>query len=269
MFKIYFIRRKLFCGAVYESAKLPPLLGREKFEAIFKDFDGKKIGFVGLVGNVGDRLIEDSAVQLFKKFKIDFVKVNQKHFLNKIDEFAVNGGGNMGGIYPSSLHIRENLFKYGKPITILPQSFYNRREDLKYKKVFVRESESLKFREDGILAPDLALGYQYNGRLAKAKYDLGVWLRKDGEKTDVCSLRSDGDPIKICTTSKEYVQLAALYKKIVTDRLHFAIAGLIARREVVLLPNSYFKNYSMWKTWLKDLGCKWAESDEELLQRLS
>jgi exopolysaccharide biosynthesis predicted pyruvyltransferase EpsI len=224
---------------------------------------------------VGDCLIEDSALQLFRKFKINAMEVNESPLLNlfnkkiciKADEFAIGGGGSMGEVYIPNFNIRKKILKYGKPVTVLPQSFCNQREDLKYKKVFVRETESLKFREDAILVPDLALGYEFKGVLAKPKYDLGIWLRKDSETLDFCSVKSCGDPVEICRTPKEFIQLASLYKKIITDRLHFAIAGLIAKREVVLLPNSYFKNYSVWQVWLRDLGCGWADSPDYFLRK--
>jgi exopolysaccharide biosynthesis predicted pyruvyltransferase EpsI len=61
--------------------------------------------------------------------------------------------------------------------------------------------------------------------------------------------------------------LAARYRRIITDRLHCAIAGLHAGREVTLLPNNTHKNRSMHETWLADLGCRFAESVEAALLR--
>jgi exopolysaccharide biosynthesis predicted pyruvyltransferase EpsI len=59
--------------------------------------------------------------------------------------------------------------------------------------------------------------------------------------------------------------LATQYKRIITDRLHFAISGLILGRETTILPNSYHKNRSMYETWLRDLGCNFAENLETAL----
>lgn len=50
-----------------------------------------------------------------------------------------------------------------------------------------------------------------------------------------------------------------------TDRLHFAIAGLHAGRDVTLLANDYHKNKSMHETWLADLGCRFATTLSEAL----
>jgi exopolysaccharide biosynthesis predicted pyruvyltransferase EpsI len=244
---------------------LPPLIDINNFNSVFSELKGKKIGFVVTLGNVGDWLIEDSAVQLFNKFGINFKYVNSRLAPNKYneevcrwaDEFVFNGGGSMGDLYTIGPNIRKEILdRYKKPMTILPQTF-NSREDLNYKKVWVRDNESLKYRGDAEIAPDLALGYEFKSKIPKAIEDIGVWLREDVEMKDFIGISSLGDPVKICKTPEEYILLASKYKKIVTNRLHFAIAGLIARREVVLLPNKYFKNYSVWDTWLKYLGCEW------------
>ena len=67
-------------------------------------------------------------------------------------------------------------------------------------------------------------------------------------------------------TPAEYLALAARHRRIVTDRLHFAIAGLHAGRDVTLVANDYHKNQSMHETWLASLGCRFAASAEESLR---
>lgn len=266
--KIYFLRKKLFWRVnVDKNITLLPLLEKEEFSKIFENFKNKSIGFVRMSSSTGDMIIEDAAMQMFTKFNVSFKEINKRpnldvidlNFIKEVDEFAFNGGGCMGNFYFQVFNLRMRFLEYKKPITVLPQTFVLSRDDANYEKVWIRETESLKFREDAFLAPDLALGYEYYGDLPKPKYKIGVWLRQDDEAIDVGGVKSLGDPALICKNTKEYIWLASLYEKIITNRLHFAIIGLIARREVVLLPNSYFKNYSMWKTWLKDLGCKWSD----------
>lgn len=243
-----------------------PLIPLINFAPIFSKFKGKKIGFVVFPGNVGDWLIEESAIQLFNYFNINFSYVNNRKnpfsfnesVCNEVDEFVCNGGGNLGELYKNNQKIRQELFIYNKPITILPQTFTNSVENLPYKKVWVRERRSLCFHADAELAPDLALGYVYEGIIPQPELEEGIWLREDVEKTQFNKKESLGDPAKICKSPKEYILLASKYKKIITNRLHFAIAGLIAGREVTLIPNSYFKNKSVWDIWLKHLGCKWS-----------
>ena len=68
----------------------------------------------------------------------------------------------------------------------------------------------------------------------------GCSLRKDAER-GIPRSWFPRDPVKLCRTPHEYLQLASRYESIVTDRLHFAICGMLLGRQVVLLPNSYHK----------------------------
>lgn len=237
------------------------------FENVFLPLQNLKIGFVVMHGNIGDQLLQEAALQLFKAFGVAYRAVNTratpKTFVPEAcewaDEFVVCGGGNMGGKYPGPLWVRDKIRSYNKPVTILPQTFTNSREDHPYKKVWVRERKSLEFREDAELAPDLALGYSLSMIFTEPREDIGLFLRTDLEEAASCRMLSLGDPARMCTSLEEYFSLAARYKKICTNRLHFAIAGLILGRAVVLLPNSYFKNRELWLAWLRDLGCVYKE----------
>ena len=66
-------------------------------------------------------------------------------------------------------------------------------------------------------------------------------------------------------TPAAYLALAARHRRIVTDRLHFAVAGLHAGRDVTLVANDYHKNRSMHETWLAALGCRFAATATEAL----
>ncbi|MCH5377872.1 MAG: polysaccharide pyruvyl transferase family protein, partial [Planctomycetes bacterium] len=165
------------------------------------------------------------------------------------------GGGNMGTLYPANWKLRDRCLALGVPVTILPQSFTSP-EPKPYHRVFVREKGSLAFESRGILAPDLALGLAYRPR-SSPRHPRGIFLRRDGERI-VRRRYLAPDPIKRCKDPRAYVEYAARYAHIVTDRLHFAICGLIAGRRTTLLPNSYHKNASMYETWLRDLGCEFA-----------
>ena len=64
-----------------------------------------------------------------------------------------------------------------------------------------------------------------------------------------------------CHSAQCYLQLKARYCCIPTERVHFAIAVLIARRRVILLlPNDCLRNRSMHGTWLQEPGCDCAKS---------
>jgi exopolysaccharide biosynthesis predicted pyruvyltransferase EpsI len=166
----------------------------------------------------------------------------------------------MGTRYFYNWELRRKVLQLGLPVTIFPQSFTSP-EDRPYKRIFVRERGSLKFCPQAVLAPDLALGLDYENSVAPTR-KLGVFLRGDEERA-VRRPWFSRDPAKICRTPQEYLRLAARYERIITDRLHFAICGLIVGRETTLLPNAYHKNQAMYDTWLKSLGCRLAESAKE------
>ena len=231
------------------------LLPVSAFNEVFRPLAGKRIGYVRTPGNVGDLLIERAAFQLLSEFHVEF-SVLCTNEVQDFDELVVAGGGNMGDLYPANRRIREKILRYGKPVTILPQSFTSP-EPLPYDRVFVRERGSFQFAPTATLAPDLALGLEYTPTSVKPVRENGLCLRRDCESV-VKSAASSTDPTHSCKTAIEYLELAASYRHIITDRLHFAIAGLICGRRVTFLPNSYHKNRSMYETWLQNIGCEWS-----------
>lgn len=240
-----------------------PLLPPERFAPMLKPLLGKRIGYLRPTGNVGDRLIEKATFQLFDTFGLEWRLLSLDE-PEGIDEIAFAGGGSMGTFYKGNWELRGRALELGLPMTILPQSFITP-EDRPYRRVFVREKRSLAHCPKGILGPDMALGLQYTS-ITKPRYDTGVFIRRDREAAFKRGWRlKERDPAKLCKTPEEYLELAAQYRRIVTDRLHFAICSLILGRETVLLPNSYYKNLSMYETWLRGMGCKWAETLPEAL----
>jgi len=231
------------------------LLPAERFAPIFEPLRGKRMGYVTLPGNFGDKLIEMATFQLLELFGVNYYIQGTSEECTA-DELLVAGGGNMGTLWEAARSVRMKAIAFGKPVTVLPQSF-NAPENLNYHRVYVREENSLRFRSDAVLAPDLALGLDYSSATEPSE-PLGIWLRKDKEA--LFAGHSTGDPIRACKTVQEYIDLAGTYSCLVTDRLHLAICGLLQKRAVTLLPNSYHKNRSMWETWLQDLGCAWSDA---------
>lgn len=237
------------------------LLPPDAFAHVCEPLLGQRVGFVAPLGNVGDLLIEAATLQLFDAFGVRWTRVNPAGPLaSGLDLLVFGGGGNMGTLYQNNWRLRGQMQQLGLPIVILPQSFTSA-ELRTYNTVFVRETASLKYCPDGILAPDLALGYDGPG-FPSPRRALGIFIRKDQER-QVRRPWLTRDPARICRTPEEYLSLAARYECIVTDRLHFAISALIARRRAILLANSYHKNESMHRTWLAGLGCQFASTLEE------
>jgi exopolysaccharide biosynthesis predicted pyruvyltransferase EpsI len=150
----------------------------------------------------------------------------------------------------------------GLPLVILPQSFTSP-EDRGFHRVHVRERSSLRIHPRGILAPDLALGLAWT-QPAPPDRDLGIFLRRDQERGGRKPLLVR-DPVRMARTPAAYLALASRHRRIVTDRLHFAVAGLHAGRDVTLVANDYHKNRSMHETWLAAFGCRFAATAAEAL----
>lgn len=239
------------------------LLGPERFAAVMEPLLGRKVGYLRPVGHVGGTLIETAMAQLFRLNGIRWVPLD----LNRpadVDVVVFGGGGGMGDRSSADHAARGRALRLGPPVVILPQSFTDR-EDRAFARVFVRERASLALRSDAELAPDLSLGLAWPASPPPTR-DLGILMRRDGQGRGR-RLAHARDPAAICRSPGEAMALAAGYRRIITDRLHCAIAALHAGREVTLLPSNTPKNRSMHETWLASLGCRFAESVEAAVLR--
>jgi exopolysaccharide biosynthesis predicted pyruvyltransferase EpsI len=234
------------------------LLPSEAFTEVFQPLVGRRIGYIRPLGNVGDALIELATLQMFDEFGIDWRLQDPAGPVGtELDTLVFGGGGNMGARYRNNWELRGRILSLGLPVIIFPQTF-SAPEERPYQRIFVRERVSLSYCPQATLAPDLALGLRHLDRTAPTR-GTGVFLRRDQERAAKRRWFAR-DPAKICSTPQQYFALAARYERIVTDRLHFAICGLILGRETTLLPNDYHKNESMYDTWLKGLGCRFARN---------
>lgn len=217
-------------------------------------------------GNVGDWMIDAACRQLLDHFRINYREldcdtVSNHKAIPGIGHIAISGGGNLGRYYHKNFALRQAALEYGLPVTIFPQTFTDFNESIQpYHKVHVRDIVSQRLHPSTILGPDLALGYRPQIDRIKPVHGKGVFLREDQEALFAGQADSNGDPVLMCETVNEYLELAGRYNEIVTDRLHFAIAGLLMNRTVILLPNTYYKNKSMFTTWLQFLGCRWQQT---------
>ncbi len=240
------------------------LLGPDAFARVFEPLVGRRVGYVRPLGNVGDHLIELAMAQLLAAYGIRWTLVDLDRLATyaSVDLLAFGGGGNMGTRYTSNYALRGQALATGLPVVILPQSFTSP-EDRPFAWVSVRERTSLSLYAGGILAPDLALGLAWPAP-PRPDRDLGVLLRRDQERGGRKPWLAR-DPVRLASTPADYLALAARYRRIVTDRLHFAVAGLHAGRDVTLVANDYHKNRSMHETWLADLGCRFAATADDAL----
>lgn len=235
------------------------LLDADAFRHVFAPLVGSRVGYIRSVGNVGDQLIELATFQLLDLYGIRW-HVQPLEGPADVDWLLFSGGGNMGTRYANNHAIRGHALALGRPLVVLPQSFTGP-EDRPFARVFVRERASLALRPDASLAPDLALGLA-SQHVPPPDRPCGILLRRDQERSGGRPLLAR-DPVRLCKTPADYLALAARYRRIITDRLHFAIAGLHAGRQVTLIANDYHKNRSMHETWLAGLGCHFAATLDE------
>ena len=181
------------------------LLPVSAFAHVFEPLQGKRIGFVRPIGNVGDELIEWATRQLFSEFRIDWRLFDPDHPARDVDELVWGGGGNMGTMWMNNWLLRGRCLKLGLPTTVLPQSFTSR-EDRHYHRVFVRERTSMSLAGNGILAPDLALGLDYVSTVSPSRRR-GVFLRGDSEGVVPRGWLAR-DPVRRCRTARQYLELA-------------------------------------------------------------
>jgi hypothetical protein len=72
------------------------------------------------------------------------------------------------------------------------------------------------------------------------------------------------DPVNQRNTPAGYVSLAAGFQHLETDRVSFAIAGLLAGSKVTLLPDAAGENLGVYESWLYGYdSCSWAEAPSE------
>jgi exopolysaccharide biosynthesis predicted pyruvyltransferase EpsI len=254
-----------FKTSVYDASKatalLPlqrigPLLPDSAFSEVLETLHGRRWAFFQIPGNVGDLMIEEGTRQLLARNGISMTK-----YSGVIPAWAegllLSGGGNVGGTWWNCDSVRKSHFdeaqKRKLPIVILPQSIYKPKDIPNEAVVFSRETESLKHYPSARLAPDMAFALTCKIQLCNPVRNKGIFLRSDRES--ILGSPFGTDPATKVSGWVEYIRLASENEEVLTDRLHFAIGAILSRRKVTLVKNVYHKNQSMWKTWLKHMGC--------------
>ena len=231
------------------------LLMPSAYEHVFGPYQGKKVCLARAPGNWGDILIAATTHQLFAHFGIHAVGVDDAEII------MYCGGGNMGPLWPSCVAFRSKLLQEARnrPIVILPQSWTGS-DGFPAVKFFTRETVSLRFCPQATLAPDLALAYELpeNFLIHATKITKGIFFRTDREKVTVPP-DNIGDPAIMAKNLDDYLLLASRYRHIHTNRLHFAVAGLLVGSRVTIYANSYHKNKAVFELWLRGRACEWGE----------
>jgi exopolysaccharide biosynthesis predicted pyruvyltransferase EpsI len=234
-----------------------PILEPAAYTHVFERWRGAKAREFWGPGNVGDLLIRRGAEQLYAAYGITICRNGEKP-----DVVFYGGGGNMGPLYPGTrltrMHARAVATALGVPLIVLPQSWTGP-EDFDADQLFARENRSLEYCPRAVLAPDLGLAYAPAIDLNEPQHDVGWFMRGDCERHQPVVATNCGDPAVLSATAEDYLRMASSYRVIHTDRLHFAIAAMIAGRHVCLYANSYFKNEAIYHLWLRGRRCSWVK----------
>lgn len=266
------------------------LLKDENWSEMIEPLIGKTVGFVAIPGNAGDTIHKVGAIQLMERAGVTwyYEDFSDPDTVAWPDVLVYPGGGVLGKVYdvpvPSkninsvpnnvnlrirpSFSMRLHCENSGKPFIVFPQSFVQK-DNVTCDHLWVRENYSLNFSNLAKFAHDTSLAYEFPKdhiyKLNEPKFDRIVSLKHDQDSENIIRSNLDmGDPTSGIKDDDHvsYIVKASEYKTIITDRCHFAIAGLIAnqyssyQREVVLLPNSYHKNLGIWECSLKQFGVK-------------
>jgi exopolysaccharide biosynthesis predicted pyruvyltransferase EpsI len=216
-------------------------------------------------GNLGDKLIARGTHRFFSKLDRNVILNPMPDQWDPTEVGVIFAGGGNLGTYKNVVEAREQVLNKVRgsstPVVVLPQSGTQKLEFSDVTTLFVRETGTQALYPGAILAPDMAMFATISAPEVTPQRKFGIFLRIDRE--GIIATKHGRDPYEMFSTLEESALAILRCRTIVTDRLHFAILALILKREVVLLPNSYHKNRSMYETWLKGLGCKWADDAVE------
>jgi hypothetical protein len=237
-----------------------PLLDPGLLNPVFAPLKGLRVGLVHSrgTGNGGDRLLEAAAEQLLALYGVAY-RVVEPDAPGDAEILLCPAGGHYGHPYcPLERDRRASAIASGLPCVLLPVTAYGVEVHARpWRACFARDHVSQRLMYGSALVPDLALCY--------APARTGPWHHDGTLRSFSCSpegLWKGQAPDERWRFSgpAEYVAFVAGHRRVVTDSLHIAVAGLMARRHVTLLPTRLHKNRSVWESWLRDLGCRWADA---------
>jgi len=268
----------------------PAISSIHLFEILNKYKDSPFI-FVESGGNHGDFLIYRGAKKIFDIVGIKYRSVDHDEFLSM--EIAndtviyINGGGSFNDLWrqrPIDDFIK-GINSCAKALILGPTTFTEKTDFLisrvfskighitdKKVYLFCREEPSyltvkriVPAHFEVLIDHDTALNLSaedLTNIIPKGKNILYA-IREDKEQQNFERLNLFNlwiDPIKLCASFDDWIALHANAKKIVTNRLHSSILGTILGKSVTLLPNSYYKNRSVWEYSLKCKGVIWQNT---------
>ncbi len=264
-------------------------ISSKKLFELFNLYKRSRFLFVEPGGNCGDYLIYKGAQKLAGIAGLSYETVSHNQFMvgehSPADVIYIHGSG---GFVPwwsgtPAIELRRALLSHSGAIIVGPSTFAidsdylfkNVIDPLLGKKagdiyVFCREWTSYFFLKSFLpsfvnleIDHDTALNLDpsdFELRDCKRKF-VGFFIRNDKESDNFLpALNSISlDPGSYTSDFNKWVQLHACAKKIYTNRLHSSILGTILGKNVILLPNSFHKNRSVWEYSLRTKSVSWKE----------
>jgi len=264
---------------------------------VFTQFKDRQFIFVEPGGNFGDDLIYVGAKKLANELDIKYNSfffdgeispksfwnaVNLEVYLAQSDIIYVHGGGGFNSIYgwaPQLLRILRSMFPKNLIIVgptsttleprylshILPKDkniIFFAREMVTYNfikrfypKVYVDHDATFQLTENCDEFKSFCMGLT-----KKSEHSLLV-LRQDAEEVPLPKVIKKENYDVVCDPAtyekEEWLKLHLWSSTITSNRLHSAIFGTIAGKEVKLFANSYHKNRAVWEFSLHKLGVEW------------
>lgn len=261
------------CKAIDQDKLLYMLsnnIGDLPYAPLINEVRGKQVLLHRPYGNVGDALLMESTRQMFRRYQVEFVECEPANYHAvlcghpDVNLMVYGPGGNVSGRYKTGPVVtglgalaRDRKIRF----ICFPQSVEHWSPHLlEFDKIYLRDEASIRIaalaRVEPHLVPDIGLNYRVDFPIPDAVHEEGCFPRQDAEKLQ--SRPVYNDPAVGVRSVQEYLRKAADYKQITTDRLHFAIAGILAGRDVTLVGNDYHKNESIWQSYLH-LFCRFSK----------
>jgi exopolysaccharide biosynthesis predicted pyruvyltransferase EpsI len=234
-------------------------------------------------GNLGDVLIAAGTVIELQKSGLNWSFYDHHSDQKDVDVFVYGGGGNLVPMYKSAMYFLENVSRFGKPIVILPHTVRGHESllaGLKNTMIFCRDRSSLDYvaQFDNVkclLGNDMALSIDLSwyglwvaanwSRLHEDSSEVLYAFRDDVESAGAYELPAGVRNIDLSVVGEGafggiasmMVQCASFltaiggYGRVVTDRLHVAIAASLLGKTVDLHDNSYGKCSAVFELSLR------------------
>lgn len=229
-------------------------------------------------GNLGDNLIAAATIQSFNKFGLPwkFMKGGKEN-VKKDDILVYGGGGSLVSLYTGGIACLKFLLSLKRPVVVLPQTirghedFWSGVENIT---VFSRDQISFdylkKFKNvQSLISHDMATNLDIScDPFCCVKY-LREWYLNNSVDQTLCVYRRDIESeSKISRSSLDLSEvsfppinsvesiysnavffLSALspYSRVITDRLHVAVAAGLQGIDTLLIDNVYGKNKSIYE----------------------